>query len=228
VSEVRIAAEPRTEFGKGGARRTRRDGKVPAVLYGHGADVRHISLPARELAHAFKSEGGANVLLSLELEGGNELALPRQIQRDPLRGDLTHIDLLLVRRGEKVSVDVPVQLVGESPAVKQGGGMLDQQLTSLSVEAEATHIPTVIEVDISGLAEVGGHGISAGSVKLPTGSTLLTDPEALVVHVVGSSTEADIGAEDAEAAETAAETAEAAGEGAGGEAAEGAEGAAAE
>jgi large subunit ribosomal protein L25 len=214
VSEVRIPAEPRTEFGKGGARRTRRAGKVPAVLYGHGSDVRHIALPARELAHAFKSEGGANVLLSLELPDGRELALPRQVQRDPLRGDLTHIDLLLVRLGEKVAVDVPVVLVGESPAVKQGGGMLDQQLTMLSVEAEATHIPTVLEVDISGLREVGGHGITASHVALPTGTTLLTDADALVVHVVGSSTEADVAAEEAvEAADredTAAGTGEAA------------------
>jgi large subunit ribosomal protein L25 len=211
VSEVRIAAEPRTEFGKGGARRTRRAGKVPAVLYGHGVDVRHLALPARELAHAFKSEGGSNVLLSLDLPDGEELALPRQVQRDPLRGDLQHIDLLLVRRGEKVSVDVPVVLTGEAPAVKQGGGMLDQQLTMLSVEAEATHIPTVLEVDISGLSEVGGHGIHAGSVPLPQGTTLLTDPDALVVHVVGSSTEADVAAEEAGEAAERAEAAEAAG-----------------
>jgi large subunit ribosomal protein L25 len=211
VSEVRIAAEPRTEFGKGGARRTRRAGQVPAVLYGHGADVRHLSLPARELAHAFKSEGGANVLLALGLPDGEELALPRQVQRDPLRGDLTHIDLLLVRRGEKVSVDVPVVLVGEAPAVKQGGGMLDQQLTMLSVEAEATHIPTTLELDISGLKEVGGHGLTAADVPLPQGTTLLTDPEALVVHVVGSSTESDVAAEEAGEAAERAEAAEAAG-----------------
>jgi large subunit ribosomal protein L25 len=212
VSEVRIAAEPRTEFGKGGARRTRRAGKVPAVLYGHGAEVRHLALPARELAHAFKSEGGANVLLSLELPDGQELALPRQVQRDPLRGDLQHIDLLLVRLGEKVSVDVPIVLTGDAPAVKQGGGMLDQQLTMLSVESEATHIPTSLELDISGLTEVGGHGLTAGDVPLPQGTTLLTDPEALVVHVVGSSTEADVAAEEAGEAADRAEAAEAAGE----------------
>jgi large subunit ribosomal protein L25 len=185
VSEVRIAAEPRTEFGKGGARRTRRAGKVPAVLYGHGSDVRHISLPARELQHAFKGESGVNVLLSLDLPDGHELALPRQVQRDPLRGDLTHIDLLLVRKGEKVSVDVPIVLVGEAPAAKAGGA-LDQQATFLHVEAEATHIPTQLEVDISGLTEIGAHGILASDVKLPEGTTLLSDPEAIVVHVVGA------------------------------------------
>jgi large subunit ribosomal protein L25 len=210
VSEVRIAAEPRTEFGKGGARRTRRAGKVPAVLYGHGSDVRHIALPARELMHAFKGDAGANVLLSLDLPDGRELALPRQVQRDPLRGDLTHIDLLLVRQGEKVAVDVPIVLVGEAPAAKAGGA-LDQQATFLHVEADATNIPTQIEVDISGLTEIGGHGILVKDLALPNGVTLLTDPEAIVVHVVGASPVED---EVADAAEAAAEAEEAAGEGA--------------
>jgi large subunit ribosomal protein L25 len=213
VSEVRIAAEPRTEFGKGGARRTRRSGKVPAVLYGHGSDVRHIALPARELMHAFKSEGGANVLLSLDLPDGQELALPRQVQRDPLRGDVTHVDLLLVRRGEKVAVDVPIVLVGEAPAAKAGGA-LDQQATFLHVEAEATHIPTQLEVDISGLTEIGAHGILARDVALPQGTTLLSDPEAIVVHVVGAMPdeveEAAEAVEGAEAGDTAAGTGEAA------------------
>ena len=217
MSEVRIPAEPRTEFGKGGARRTRRAGKVPAVLYGHGTDVRHIALPARELMHAFKGESGANVLLSLELEGGRELALPRQVQRDPLRGDLTHVDLVLVRRGEKVAVDVPIVLVGESPAAKAGGA-LDQQATFLHVEAEATHIPNQIEVDISGLTEIGGHGITAAEVTLPEGTTLLGDPEGIVVHVVGASPvdepEVTEAADEAQEEDTSAGTGEAA-EGAG-------------
>jgi len=213
VSEVRIPAEPRTEFGKGGARRTRRSGKVPAVLYGHGSDVRHISLPARELMHAFKSEGGANVLLSLDLPDGRELALPRQVQRDPLRGDLTHIDLLLVRKGEKVAVDVPIVLTGEAPAAKAGGA-LDQQATFLHVECEATHIPSQIEVDVSGLDEIGGHGILASDVTLPEGTTLLSDPEAIVVHVIGAMPDEP----EPEAAEAASEEDTEAGKG---EAAEG-------
>ena len=219
MSEVRIAAESRTEFGKGGARRTRRAGQVPAVLYGHGSEVRHIALPARELQHAFKGEAGANVLLSLELPDGQELALPRQVQRDPLRGDLTHIDLLLVRKGEKVAVDVPVVLVGEAPAAKAGGA-LDQQATFLHVEADATNIPTSIEVDISGLTEIGGHGIYASDVALPAGVTLLTDPQGNVVHVIGASPvdEPEVeGAEEAAAegaeGEAAAEGAEAPAEG---------------
>jgi large subunit ribosomal protein L25 len=216
VSEVRIAAEQRTKFGKGGARRTRREGKVPAVLYGHGTDVRHISLPARELMHAFKHEG-ANVLLSLDIEGdGTELALPRQIQRDPLRGSLTHVDLLVVKRGEKVQIDVPVNILGE---IKEG--LLDQQQTTLSVEAEATHIPSGFDVDVSKLQV--GDSIHASDVALPSGTTLLTDPEAIVVHVLaqqtaeqfeaelaGAEAELGAGAAGAEAAAPAEEPTEAA------------------
>jgi large subunit ribosomal protein L25 len=198
VSEVRIAAEPRTEFGKGGARRTRRAGKVPAVLYGHGTEVKHIALPARELMHAFKGASGANVLLSLDLPDGRQLALPRQVQRDPLRGDLTHIDLLLVRSGEQVTVEVPVQIVGESPAVK-AGGVLDHPVPSLTLQAEATHIPTVIDIDVSGLDEIGGTGITAGDVTLPDGVTLLGDPTVIVAHVVAPSVAI---VEEPEAAET--------------------------
>jgi large subunit ribosomal protein L25 len=105
VSEVRISAEPRTEFGKGGARRTRRAGKVPAVLYGHGTAPRHISLPSREFERALHTAAGSNVLLSLQIEGGDELALPKSIQRDPVRGSIEHVDLILVRRGEKITVE---------------------------------------------------------------------------------------------------------------------------
>jgi large subunit ribosomal protein L25 len=197
VAEVRIAAEQRTRFGKGGARRTRREGKVPAVLYGHGTDVRHISLPARELMHAFKHEG-ANVLLSLDIEGGGtELALPRQIQRDPLRGNLTHVDLLVVKRGEKVQIDVPINILGE---IKEG--LLDQQNSTLSVEAEATNIPSGFDVDVSKLQV--GDSIHASDVVLPEGTTLLTDPDAIVVHVLAQQTaeqfEAELAGAEAELA----------------------------
>ena len=207
MSEVRIAAEPRTAFGKGPARRTRRAGKVPAVLYGHGADPRHLALPARELMHAFKGAAGSNVLLELELPDGGELALPRQIQRDPLRGDLVHVDLLLVRRGEKVAVDVPVLLVGEAPGLKLGG-MLDQQLTSLHVEADATNIPTSIELDATLLAEIGSV-IHAGEVVLPEGVVLLVEAETIVVHVIGA-TMAEEPVDEAAAEETPIEPAPAA------------------
>lgn len=184
MSEVRIVAEPRTAFGKGSARRTRREGKVPAVLYGHGSDPRHISLPARELAHAFKGAAGSNVLLELDLGDGRELALPRQVQRDPLRGEMTHVDLLLVRRGEKVAVDVPVVLSGDAPALKLGG-MLDQQITSLHVEADATNIPTSIELDATKLEDIGS-AIHAGEIALPDNVTLLVEPDAIVVHVISA------------------------------------------
>ena len=192
-SEVRIPAEQRTEFGKGFARRSRRAGKVPAVLYGHGEAPRHLALPARELGHAFKGASGSNVLLRLELGSSDELALPRQIQRDPLRGDVTHVDLLLVRMGEKVVVDIPIVIVGDIPAVKIGG-MLDQQSTVLHVEAEATHIPSSLEIDGTLLKEVGAV-LHARDVKLPAGVTLVGDPDAIVVHIVGAPTEAEFEAE---------------------------------
>jgi large subunit ribosomal protein L25 len=195
VSEVRIAAEPRTEFGKGGARRTRRAGKVPAVIYGHGQSPRHIAIPARDFAHAIKH--GVNTLLTIEIDGGTELALPKAIQRDPLKGTFEHVDLLLVRRGEKVTVEVPVVLVGE--AAKDG--LVNQEIANLTVEAEATHIPEGIELSIEGL-EVGTH-ISAKDVPLPTGTTLAGDPEAMVVGIIPAPTaaqvEADLAGAEAEA-----------------------------
>lgn len=216
MSQVRIAAEQRTKFGKGGARRTRREGKVPAVLYGHGTDVRHISLPARELMHAFKHEG-INVLLSLDIEGdGTELALPRQIQRDPLRGDLTHVDLLVVKLGEKVAVDVPINTVGDLTT----DGILDFANQTLRVEAEATHLPSAFEVDLSGLKV--GDSVHASDIVLPEGTSLLIDPETVVLHVMAAPTaeqlEAEIAAVELElgagaataAAEAQAQAAEAA------------------
>ena len=145
MPEVRIIAEPRTEFGKGGARRTRRAGKLPAVLYGHGTDPRHLSLPSREFEHALRTDG-ANVLLDLQLAEGSELALPKSIQRDPIRGAIEHVDLILVRRGERITVEIVIQIVGEVVA----GGLLDQSLTTLSVTAEATNIPSGVEVSIDG------------------------------------------------------------------------------
>jgi large subunit ribosomal protein L25 len=208
VSEVRIAAEPRTEFGKGPARRTRRAGRVPAVLYGHGTDPRHISLPGHELMLALKS---ANVLLRVQgLDGGEELALPKDVQRDPLKGFLEHVDLLVVTRGEKVTVEVPIQVTGEIAP----DGMLDQQMIQVSLEAEATNIPQSVEVSVEGM--VVGDAIHAKDLKLPTGATLDAEDDALVLHVIAAPTaaqmEADLG--EGEAAEgTAAESEGAEGEG---------------
>jgi large subunit ribosomal protein L25 len=201
VSEVRITAEPRSEFGKGAARRTRRAGKVPGVLYGHGTDPQHISLPGHELMLALKTP---NVLLVVSgLADGDSLALPKDVQRDPLKGFLEHVDLLLVKRGEKVTVDVAVLAVGD---VKSG--QLQQELTTISVEAEATHIPTEINVDVAVLPE--GSVVLAKDLDLPRGTTLAGDPEALVLQITGVSVIEDEASEDDAAAESAAAEAPAA------------------
>lgn len=194
MSEVRLSAETRTEFGKGGARRTRRAGKVPAVIYGHGADPRHVSLVAHDFATAIR-KGGTNVLLTLEVEGGDQLVIPKSIQRHPVKGYFEHVDLLAVRQGEKVTVDVPITIVGDVVP----GGLLNQDTTTISVEAEATHIPSSFEVSLDGLAI--GTQITAGDVELPTGSTLITDPDALVIAILEAPTAEDLEAEVAEAAE---------------------------
>lgn len=192
MSEVRLIAESRTEFGKGFARRIRRAGKVPAVLYGHGTDPRHVSLDAREFAHALK--GGANTVLTLQLDGGDELALPKSVVRHPLRDYFEHVDLLLVRRGEKVTVDVPVVIEGDA----ESGTLVLNDLTTLSVEVEALSIPESLTVDLTG-AEAGTQ-ILAGDVTLPAGATLVTDAEALVVSVQTAPTAEELEAET-EAAE---------------------------
>ena len=190
MAEVRIAAESRTEFGKGAARRVRRANKVPAVLYGHGADVRHISLPGHELMLALKTQ---NALLTIEMDGKSELALPKAVQRDPIKGFLEHVDLVVVRRGEKVTVEVAVHVVGN--AAPDTLISLDQP--TLSVEAEATHIPTGFDVSVDGLT--AGSQIHASDVQLPEGATLVTDPAALVVNITAAPTVEQLEAELAEA-----------------------------
>ncbi len=196
MSEVRIAAEPRTEFGKGAARKIRRESKVPAVLYGHGIDPKHLTLPGHELLLALRTP---NVLIRLEGEGVNELALPKGVQRDPIRGFYEHVDLLLVKSGEKVTVDIPVTTTGDIAP----GGLLDQQLITISVESEATHIPTGVEVDIEGL-EIGAV-VTAGDLKLPKGTSLIAEPETVVLQVINVPTTAGAGeAAEGEAAESAA------------------------
>jgi len=193
VSEVRLAAENRTEFGKGGARRTRRAGKVPAVIYGHGADPRHVALPARELANAIR-HGGSNVLLTLDVEGGEQLVIPKSIQRHPIKGYFEHVDLLAVRRGEKVTIDVPLIVVGDIAP----GGLLNQEATTISVEAEATHLPTGFEVSIEGL-EIGSQ-VTAGDVTLPSGTSLIVDPETVLLIITQAPTAEQLEGEIAEAA----------------------------
>ncbi len=187
MPEVRIEAELRTEFGKGAARRTRRAGRVPAVMYGHGAQARHLSLPEHDLMLALKTP---NALLRIEgLPGQAGLALPKAVQRDPIRGAIEHVDLIEVRRGEKVTVEIPVRVTGEVFS----GGMLDQQMVQIAVEAEATHLPDGIDVDVEGM-EIGT-SVHAKDLDLPEGSSLQVDPEALVLHVLAAPTAQQIEAE---------------------------------
>lgn len=187
MAEVRINAQLRTEFGKGFARRTRKAGLVPAVLYGHGEDVRHLSLPAREFAKALK--GGSNTLLTVAIDGETHLALPKAVTRHPIRAEFTHIDLLLVRRGERVTVEVSVHLIGD-PAPET---VVNQELTTLTVETEATHIPQRFDVTIEGKSV--GQSIFAGDVTLPAGTVLVTEADNLVVGFLAAPTAEELEAE---------------------------------
>ncbi|MCP3798752.1 50S ribosomal protein L25/general stress protein Ctc [Allokutzneria sp. A3M-2-11 16] len=203
MSEVRLAAEPRTEFGKGAARRTRRAGKIPAVLYGHGSDPKHVALPALEFARVMRNHG-TNTVLALELGSDTELALTKTVVTHPLRNYIEHVDLLLVRRGELVTVDVSVAVTGTAAS----GTMITQEATEIQVEADALNIPDGFEVSVEGAAV--GTQILASSVQLPAGVTLVTDPEALLVNVVAAPSaaqmEAAVDAEGAGVVEDAPET----------------------
>ena len=208
MPEVHIAATPRTEFGKGPARRERRAGRVPAVLYGHGSEPRHVSLPGHDVLLALRT---ANVLIRLDgLAGGSQLALPKAVQRNPIKGTVEHVDLILVRHGEKVTVDIPVTVTGEVAP----DGLLDQQLVQISVQAEATAIPPGVEVSVEGM-EIGA-SVHAGDLELPDGVTLDDDADLLVLHVIAAPTAAQIEAELGVVAEAeeAEEVPEAVGEGA--------------
>ena len=192
MSQTRLQAESRTEFGKGAARRIRRDNKVPAVLYGHGTDPVHITLPGHDTMLALK-HGGANALLEIAIEGTTQLALPRQVQRDPIKGFLEHLDLLIVRKGEKVVVDVPIHVVGEAAP----DTLVVTEHGTISLEAEATHLPEALEVSVAGLE--AGTQVHARDLSLPSGATLHVDEEALIVNVVPAPTEAEVEAELEEA-----------------------------
>ncbi len=203
MSEELIVAEARTEFGKGAARRIRRDKKVPAVIYGHGNDPIHVTLDAHDTLMAIR-HGGANAVLNIEIDGKVQLALTKQVQSDPIKGFLEHVDFVAVKKGEKVTVEVPVHLVGE--AEKDSFVQLENNVVTL--EAEATHIPEQIEHSIEGL-EIGTQ-ILAGQLELPKGSTLVSDPEQLIVNITqGKSTEAAEAELDAAVAENAGPPAEA-------------------
>ncbi|RKS68610.1 large subunit ribosomal protein L25 [Motilibacter peucedani] len=186
MSEVRITAENRTEFGKGAARRTRRAHRVPAVVYGHGGAPRHISLPGHELMLALKTP---NVLLDVDLEGESLLVLPKDVQRDPIRPVIEHVDLVVVNRGEKVTIEVAVHTTGSVAA----DALLVVDAQTVTVEAEATHIPTSVDVDVEGLPV--GTQIHAKDLGLPEGTTFAGDPETLVINVVAQQSAAQLDAD---------------------------------
>jgi large subunit ribosomal protein L25 len=198
VAEIRLAAQLRTEFGKGAARRIRRASKIPAVIYGHGSDPQHVSLPSHQTQLALRDH---NALLSVEVDGGSapQLALPKQVQRDPIKGTIEHVDLVIVRRGEKVTVDVDVYTEGESAP----GTVVVLDHSQVPVEAPATHIPADITVSVEGLEN--GEQVLAGDLKLPGDATVTLDPEAMILSVTHTRASAE---EEAEAEEEEAETGE--------------------
>lgn len=189
MSEIRLAAETRTEFGKGAARRARRAGFVPGVVYGHGQNPVHLNLPGHDLMMALKTP---NALLVVPIEGKDEYVLPKAVQREAIKRTIEHVDLLLVKRGEKVTVEVPVTTEGELAA---GGNLLEHVLNALPIEAEATHLPEAVTVSIEGLE--AGASVLAKDIVLPAGVALAVDADAVVLQVIG--------AQAPEAAEEAAE-----------------------
>ena len=179
MAEVTLNGVARTEFGKGASRRARRDGLVPAVIYGHGEKPKHVALPMRELTNALKT---SNVLLDIVVDGKTELTLPKAVVRDPLKQTLEHVDLLVVRRGEKVTVAVPVHTYGKHDA----DGILEHVHNTVEVEVETTNIPSELKLNIEGLK--AGESKSAADVELPAGAKLVSDPKMTVVHLGEKST----------------------------------------
>ncbi|GHG53086.1 50S ribosomal protein L25/general stress protein Ctc [Streptomyces griseocarneus] len=196
MAEVKLSASKRTDFGKGAARRTRRENRVPGVIYGHGAEPKHVALDGHALMMALKTP---NVLLRLDVEGKGELVIPKAVQRDPLKGFLIHVDFLAVKKGEKVTVEVPVHTEGE---LAPGGNLLEHMLNAVPVEAEATHIPEGFTVSIEGLE--AGHTVRAEDIELPRGCTLAVDGSTALLQVVTAQTE-PLPEEEEEAEEEAAE-----------------------
>lgn len=208
MAEIKISAEQRTEFGKGAARRIRREDKIPAVLYGHGTDPIHVTLPGHDTMLALKTP---NALLAIDLSSDNHLAIPKQVQRDPLKGFIEHVDLLIVKRGEKVTVDIPINVVGEAVS----GALIVTENATVSLEVEATHIPSEVEVSVDGLDV--GQQVTAADLALPEGAALAVEDDLLIINVTHAPTAAEVEAElegaEAEAGierdESEAETAEA-------------------
>ena len=202
MSEVKLVATTRSEFGKGAARRLRRADQIPAVLYGHGSDPLHVALPGHATMLAVKQ---ANALFSIELDGKTTLAITKDVQRDVVKNTIEHVDLLIVKKGEKVSVEIPVNIVGESAP----GTIHLVETQTLALEAEATHLPQGVDVSIDGAA--AGASITAADVVLPEGATLLTDPETVIVTItVPHASADDLAAEEAAADIAAAQSAKSA------------------
>ena len=191
-----LVTEVRDTFGKGVARKIRAKGKIPAVIYGHGTEPQHVTLPGHETALILRK---SNQVLELDIQGKSQLALVKDVQKDPVRQIIEHIDLIVVRAGEKVTVDIPVHLEGESAS----GTSVNQDSNTISLEVEATHIPENIVVSIEGLEE--GAQIKASDLKLPTGATLVSDPEMLIVGITGEAAQ-DLGEESTDAADESAES----------------------
>jgi large subunit ribosomal protein L25 len=202
ADENTLSAEVRESFGKGAARKLRAVGKIPAVIYGHGTEPQHVTLPGHETALLLRK---SNVVLTLDIAGDHQLALVKDVQKDPVRQVIEHVDLIVVRKGEKVTVDVAVHVEGES----YPGTLVMVEHNTLTVEAEATHIPESLTVSVEGLVE--GAQIHAGDVPLPKGTTLITDPEALVINITvpraSASDTADAAADAATAAAASADSA---------------------
>ncbi|HEY0216386.1 MAG TPA: 50S ribosomal protein L25/general stress protein Ctc [Cellulomonas sp.] len=195
MSEIKLPATARTEFGKGAARRLRRANQIPAVLYGHGTEPVHVALPGHETMLAVKA---ANALFEIEIDGTPVLALAKDVQREPVKNIIEHIDLLIVNRGEKVSVEIPVTVVGESAP----GTIHIVETQQLALEADATNLPQHVEISIEGLE--AGVAITAGELTLPAGATLVTEPETVIVTVTVPTVSAeDRAADEAEAAAAA-------------------------
>ena len=199
--DLKVTAELRESFGKGAARKLRALGKIPAVLYGHGTEPVHVSLPGHQMLLILRK---SNAVLELDIDGKGQLALVKDVQKDPVRQIIEHLDLIVVKKGEKVQVDIPVHVEGESAA----GTILNQDATTVSLEVEATHIPERVTVSVEGLEE--GAQILAGDLELPKGASLITEADVLIVAITVPAAPADEETEAAEAAaeETAAEAAE--------------------
>ncbi|CAM2790608.1 50S ribosomal protein L25/general stress protein Ctc [Prescottella defluvii] len=181
--ENRLVASTRSEFGKGAARRARRDGQVPAVLYGHGTDPKHLNLPAREFAAVLRAHG-TNAVITLDIDGQDELALTKSVVVHPIRRYIEHADLLIVKKGEKVSVEVPVVVTG----IPGPGALVTEEVTTIKLEVEALNIPEQVEISVAGAAI--GTQFLAGAVALPEGATLADDAELLLVNIVAAQAEA--------------------------------------